>query len=211
LTVVCRTDANAPPERGISVIAVRGPAEGIKLERAIDFVGYRAHLQPLFSLTEVRTPADHLIGPPGGGKATVEACFTGTAPIVGIFAVGLIRAAFDYALDFAKSEKRGGALPIISHQSVGYALADAKMAIEATRSLRLRAAQAFDARAPGALELSLHAKVFGSETAVRVISDLMRIVGCTAYGLEAGKGGCSASETRRGCGEVAGCTRPTLA
>jgi nitroalkane oxidase len=189
LTVVCRTDANAPPERGISVIAVRGPAEGIKLERAIDSVGHRAHLLPLFHLTEVRTPADHLIGLPGGGKAIVEACFTGTAPIVGIFAVGLMRAAFDYALDFARTEKRGGAAPIISHQSVGYALADAKMAIEATRSLSLRAAQAFDARAPGALELALYAKVFGSETAVRVISDLMRIVGIDSYDRELPLGG----------------------
>ena len=130
---------------------------------------------------DVHTPADHLIGPRGGGKALAEACFTGTAPIVGFFAVGLMRAAFDCALNFVKTEKRGGAAPIISHQAVGYALADAKMAIEAVRSLSLRAAQAFDTQAPSALELALHAKVFGSETAVRVISDLMRVVGIDSY------------------------------
>jgi butyryl-CoA dehydrogenase len=181
LTVVCRTDLDAPPESGISVIAVRGPAEGIALERAIDSVGHRAHLQPQFRLNEVRTPADHLVGPRGGGKALVDACFTGTAPIVGVFAVGLMRAAFDCALNFARTEKRGGAAAIISHQAVGYALADAKMAIEAVRSLSLRAAHAFDAQAPGVLELALHAKIFGSETAVRVIADLMRIVGIDSY------------------------------
>jgi butyryl-CoA dehydrogenase len=174
LTVVCRTDPDAPPERGISVIAVRGPAEGIVLDRAIDSVGHRAHLQPEFRLNDVHTRADHLIGPRGGGKALAEACFTGTAPIVGVFAVGLMRAAFDFALNFSKTEKRGGAAPIISHQAVGYALADAKMAIEAVRSL-------FDTQAPGALELALHAKVFGSETAVRVISDLTRVVGIDSY------------------------------
>jgi alkylation response protein AidB-like acyl-CoA dehydrogenase len=181
LTVVCRTDPDAPPESGFSIIAVHGPAQGIILERAIDSVGHRAHLQPQFRLNNVRTPADNLIGPRGGGKALVEACFTGTAPIVGIFAVGLMRAAFDCALNFAKTEKRGGATPVICHQAVGYALADAKMAIEAVRSLSLRAAHAFDTQAPGALELALHAKVFGSEAAVRVISDLMRIVGIDSY------------------------------
>lgn len=181
LTVVCRTDPDAAPESGISVIAVSGPAEGIVLDRAIDSVGHRAHLQPEFRLNDVHTPADHLIGPRGGGKALAEACFTGTAPIVGIFAVGLMRAAFDYALNFTKTEKRGGAKPIISHQAVGYALADAKMAIEAVRSLSLRAAHAFDTQAPAALELALYAKVFGSETAVRVISDLMRVVGIDSY------------------------------
>jgi butyryl-CoA dehydrogenase len=92
-----------------------------------------------------------------------------------------MRAAFDFALNFAKTEKRGGAVPIISHQGVGYALADAKMAIEAVRSLSLRAAHAVDTQAPGALELALHAKVFGSETAVRVISDLTRVVGIDSY------------------------------
>jgi butyryl-CoA dehydrogenase len=55
------------------------------------------------------------------------------------------------------------------------------MAIEAVRSPSLRAAHAFDTQAPGALELALHAKVFGSETAVRVISDLMRVVGIDSY------------------------------
>ena len=181
LTVVCRTDLDAPPESGISVIAIHGPAEGIVLERAIDSLGHRAHLHPQFRLNDVRAPADHLIGRRGGGKALVEACFTGTAPIVGVFAVGLMRAAFDWALNFAKTEKRGGAAPIIGHQAVGYALADAKMAIEAVRSLSLRAAHAFDIQAPGALELALHAKVFGSETAVRVITDLMRVVGTDSY------------------------------
>src|SRR6516165_1861684 len=174
LTVVCRTAPDAPPESGISVIAVSGPAEGIVLDCAIDSVGHRAHLQPQFRLVDVHTPADHLIGPRGGGKALAEACFTGTAPIVGILAVGLMRAAFDCALNFARTEKRGGVAPIISHQAVGYALADAKMAIEAVRSL-------FDTQAPGALELALHAKVFGSETAVRVISDLTRVVGIDSY------------------------------
>ena len=79
LTVVCRTDPVAPPESGISVIAVLGPAEGIVLDRAIDSVGHRAHLLPQFRLNDVQTPADHLIGPRGGGKALAEACFTGTA------------------------------------------------------------------------------------------------------------------------------------
>jgi nitroalkane oxidase len=117
----------------------------------------------------------------GGGKDLVEACFTGTAPIVGMFAVGLMRAAFDAALTFARTERRGGAVPIIEYQAVGYALADAKTAIETVRTLSWRAAHAVDANTPGALELALHAKVFGSETAVRIITDLIRVVGVDSY------------------------------
>jgi len=189
MTVVCRTDPDAPPEAAISVIAVPGPAPGIVLTRAIDSVGHRAHLQPEFRLEEVRTVAGNVIGPVGGGKGLVEACFIGTAPIVGVFAVGLMRAAFEFTLAFARAERRGGAVPIIDHQAVGYALADAKMALEAVRSLSWRAAHAVDAQAPGALELALHAKVFGSETAVRIIADLMRVVGIDSYDRELPLGG----------------------
>ena len=181
MTVVCRTDPNAPPERAISVIAVTGPAPGVVLERGIDSIGHRAHLLPEFRLNGVRTSADNVIGSVGCGKDLVEACFTGTAPIVGMFAVGLMRAAFDAALTFARTERRGGAVPIIEYQAVGYALADAKTAIEAVRTLSWRAAHAVDAHTPGALELALHAKVFGSETAVRIITDLMRVVGVDSY------------------------------
>jgi nitroalkane oxidase len=181
MTVVCRTDPDAPPEAAISVIAVTGPTPGVTLTRAIESVGHRAHLQPEFRLDGVRAPGRNVIGPVGGGKALVEACFTGTAPIVGVFAVGLMRAAFDAALAFARTERRGGSVPIIEHQAVGYALVDAKTAIEAVRALSWRAAHAVDAQSPGALELALHAKVFGSETAVRVITQLMQVVGIDSY------------------------------
>jgi nitroalkane oxidase len=46
LCVVCRTDANAPPEKGISIVAVQRPAPGIVFERAIESVGHRACTTP---------------------------------------------------------------------------------------------------------------------------------------------------------------------
>ena len=100
--------------------------------------------------------------------------------MVGIFAVAVMRAAFDFALGFARNERRGGIHPIIEHQAVGYALAP-KMMIEATRCLCWRACQAVDLRSPGAEELAIAAKVYGSETAVRVLTDLMRVVGVESY------------------------------
>ena len=50
-----------------------------------------------------------------------------------------MRAAFEHSLHFARTERRGGIVPIIEHQAVGYALVDARIAIEATRSLAWRA------------------------------------------------------------------------
>ncbi|MGO4328138.1 acyl-CoA dehydrogenase family protein [Cupriavidus sp. 2TAF22] len=181
LCVVCRTDPQADPDHAISILAVAKPGEGIVPDGCTESMGHRAHYTPQFRLDNVRVPKDSVIGTVGGGKDLVEASFSGTAALVGIMSVGVMRGAFDFALHFARTEKRAGVANIIEHQAVGYALADAKMAIEACRALSLRACSAIDAGAPGALELALHAKVFCSEMAVRVITDLMRVVGIDSY------------------------------
>jgi alkylation response protein AidB-like acyl-CoA dehydrogenase len=181
LTVLCRTDPDAPPERGISVMLVERPASGLVFERAIDSVGHRAHLLPQFNLEGVSVSRDNVLGSLGGGLALTAACFTGAAALVGIFAVALMRAAFEFTLGFARNERRGGIHPIIEHQAVGYALADAKTAIEVTRCFCWRACQAVDVQSPGAQELAIEAKIHGSETAVRVLTDLMRVVGVESY------------------------------
>ena len=189
LCVVCRTDSDAPPDKAISVIAVERPARGIVFERAIESVGHRAHLTPQFALENVTAPRHNLIGQEGSGLMLTAASFTGTAALVGIFGVALMRAAFEFALQFARTERRGGIHPIIEHQAVGYALADAKMAIESVRYLSWRACHAVDTQSPAADELAIQAKIYGSETAVRVITDLMRVVGTDSYDHEIPLGG----------------------
>ena len=144
-------------------------------------VGHRAHLLPQFNLREVGVSRGNVLGSLGGGLALTAACFTGAAALVGIFAVALMRAAFEFTLAFARTERRGGIDPIIEHQAVGYALADAKTAIEATRCFCWRACHAVDMQSPGAQELAIEAKIYGSETAVRVLTDLMRVVGIESY------------------------------
>lgn len=181
LTVVCRTDPQAPPHEALSVIMVPGPVEGLTVDRQLDLLGHRAHQAPVVTFHDVRVPVDHVLGPVGGGAAVVSGSFVPTAALVGVFAAAKMRAAFDVALQFAKTERRGGSTPIIDHQAVGYALADAKGALEAVRSLSWRACAALDTQHPTAAELAVHAKVFGSETAVRVITDLMRVVGIESY------------------------------
>jgi alkylation response protein AidB-like acyl-CoA dehydrogenase len=178
LTVVCRTDPGAPPESGISVIAVSGPAEGIVLDRAIDSVGHRAHLQPQFRLVDVHTPADHLIGPRGGGKALAEACFTGTRRLLRrrSDACGLrLRAKFRQ--DGEARRRRAG------HQPSGGRLR-ARRRKDGNRGRPF----AQPARrpclrytGPQRAGISVACEGVRAETAVRVISDLMRVVGIDSY------------------------------
>ncbi|AZK97801.1 MULTISPECIES: acyl-CoA dehydrogenase family protein [Streptomyces] len=184
LAVVCRTSTTAAPGEALSVILVPGPVAGLTLDNSLDLLGHRAHQTPTITLRDVRVPRGNVLGVPGAGRAVVAGSFVPTAALVGVFALAKMRAAFDFALGFAKRERRAGAVPIIDHQAVGYALADAKSAMEAVRCLSWRACHALDTGSPAAAELALHAKVFGSETAVRVVTDLMRVVGMESYSHE---------------------------
>jgi butyryl-CoA dehydrogenase len=181
LTVVCRTDPDACPDEGLSVILVPGPVEGLTLEESVDLVGHRAHQTPTITLRDVRVPRENVLDQAGAGRRIVTEGFLPTAALVGVLALAKTRAAFEFALEFAKRERRGGAGPIIEHQAVGYALADAKASMEAVRYVAWKALHALDTGSPGAAESALHSKIFGSETAIRVITDLMRVVGIESY------------------------------
>lgn len=89
--------------------------------------------------------------------------------------VGIMSAAFEAALEFAKNDTRGGSEPIINRQSVSDLLLDVKMRIDAARFLTWKAADAFDKGLGG--ELALEAKIYCSDLAVKSVTDCMSAVG----------------------------------
>lgn len=177
MTIVCRTPG------GISLlVAERAHLAGhIEVEEHYDLPGLRGCLTSRIALHDVRVPRANLVGAEGQGVALTRNAFLASGASIGTFAVAAMRRAFDVAHRFALTEKRGGPVPIIDHQSVADVLADAKGRIEAVRLLAWRALDAVLSQHPSGPELALHAKVFGSETGVQVVSDLIKIVGVQAY------------------------------
>lgn len=177
MTIVCRTPA------GISlVVAERAHLAGrIEVERYYDLPGLKGCLTTRVRLTDVRVPRGNLLGEEGRGAELTRDAFLPSGASIGVFATAAMRRAFEVAYRFALTEKRGGPVPIIEHQAVSDVLADAKGRIEAVRLLAWRALDAVMSMHPSGPELALHAKVFGSETGVEVINDLIRVVGVTAY------------------------------
>ncbi|WP_109510196.1 acyl-CoA dehydrogenase family protein [Nocardioides speluncae] len=108
------------------------------------------------------------------------ATFERTRPGVGAQAVGVARAAYEYALDYAKQREQFGR-PIIDNQAVAFTLADMATSIDAARLLVWRAAwmaatgKSFDA-AEGSMS-----KLYASEVAVRVTEQAIQILGGNGY------------------------------
>jgi nitroalkane oxidase len=179
--VACRTDLSLPPQESLAVVLVPGRVPGITVEEAVPTIGHRAALVCTVRFDEVRVPAGNLLGRPGMGIAVLETAFSATAALVGAFSVAVMRTAFETALGFAKTEKRGAPHPIIEFQNVGTILADMKMRLEAARYLTWKACDYFDKTGGAGTELAVAAKVYASETAVQVVYDAMRAVGIDSY------------------------------
>jgi alkylation response protein AidB-like acyl-CoA dehydrogenase len=116
----------------------------------------------------------------GGGSNASMATFERTRPAVGAQAIGIARAAYEVALDYAKTREQFGR-PIIENQAIAFALADMKTSIDASRLLVWRAASmAATGQTFGAAEGSM-SKLFAGETAVSVTTKAMQILGGNGY------------------------------
>ena len=108
------------------------------------------------------------------------ATFERTRPGVGAQAVGIARAAYEHALDYARTRVQFGR-PIIDNQAIAFAIADMRLRIDAARLLVWRAAwmaatgKAFDA-AEGSMS-----KLYAGETAVEVTGKAMQVLGGNGY------------------------------
>ena len=108
------------------------------------------------------------------------ATFEATRPAVGAQAIGIARAAYEYALDYAKERKQFGRA-IIENQAIAFKLADMKTRIDASRLLVWRAGwMGRNGKKFEAGEGSM-SKLFAGETAVWVTEQAIQILGGYGY------------------------------
>ncbi len=182
IAVVCRTDPAKPPQESLAIVMVERGTPGVEITGMIDTIGHRATNSPRVEFTDVRVPLDNMIGRPGDGMKMVRGAFSWTCAPIAAACVGRMRAAFEYAYEFAKTDHRSGPHPVIEYQNAGYMLADIKMRIEAARYLSWKAADHFDRTGGQDRELANIAKVYASELSVQTVYDAMRLVGVDGYG-----------------------------
>ncbi len=180
-TVVCRTDKNKGADESLAVIAVPGNTPGIEVVSVYDKIGHRGVVTPAVNFTDVCVPVDNMIGQVGDGKAIVSRSFSWTGGLIGAACVGVMRAAFEHALEFARTEKRLGTVPVLEYQNVGFMLTDIKMNIEAARYLTWKACHDLDASGGASEETAIIAKIYCSELAVKTVYDAMQVVGVESY------------------------------
>lgn len=113
-------------------------------------------------------------------KNAAMATFEASRPAVGAMAVGTARAAYEVALDYAKTREQFGR-PIIDNQGVAFQLADMRTSIDAARLLVWRASWMAVNRKPFTAAEGSMSKLFASETAKKVTAEAIQILGGNGY------------------------------
>lgn len=166
-------------KKGLSAFIVPTDAPGFEVGRPEHKLGIRASDTCPITLNECAIPADHLLGERGRGLAIALSNLEGGRIGIASQALGIARAAFEAALQYAKSRKQFGK-PIIEHQSVANMLADMHTRLNAARLLVHQAARMRTAGLPCLSEAS-QAKLFASELAEEVCSNAVQIHGGYGY------------------------------
>jgi acyl-CoA dehydrogenase len=191
--VVASVDADLGA-RGQAAFVVPAGTKGLEPGQKLKKHGLRASNTAEVFLDDCRIPAAHLLGGKEklderlarareGGRSKRQAAmqtFEISRPTVGAQAVGIARAAYEYALEYAKERVQFGR-PIIENQAISFTLADMKMEIDAARLLVWRASwmgragKQFDA-AEGSMS-----KLKAGEVAVWATERAMHILGGNGF------------------------------
>jgi alkylation response protein AidB-like acyl-CoA dehydrogenase len=156
--------------------------------------GVRASHTAEVILDDVRVPGRCLVGGKdrldarlarvaagrSGGEQAAMRTFEKSRPTVAAMAVGVARAAFEYARDYATQRVQFGR-PVGQNQAVAFMLADMQASVDAARLLCWRAAwMARHGREFEHAEGSI-SKLVAAETAVRVTDQAIQILGGNGY------------------------------
>jgi len=176
--VIAVTD-KAAGKRGISAFIVPTATPGYTVARLEDKAGQHSSDTAQILFENCHVPAANLIGAEGDGYRIALSSLEGGRIGIAAQSVGMARAAFEAALNYARQRESFGQ-PIFNHQAVNFRLADMATQIEAARQLVLHAAALRDAGQPCLKEAAM-AKLFASEMAEKVCSDAIQIHGGYGY------------------------------
>ncbi len=178
IIVFAVTDPDAG-KKGISAFIVPTDTPGYEVVRVEHKLGLHSSDTCQIAFTDMRIPADLRLGAEGEGYRIALANLEGGRIGIAAQSVGMARAAFEAARDYARERSAFGK-PIIEHQAVAFRLADMATQITVARQMVLHAAALKEAGEPCLTEASM-AKLFASEMAEKVCSDAIQIHGGYGY------------------------------
>jgi alkylation response protein AidB-like acyl-CoA dehydrogenase len=178
-TIVAITNKAKGP-RGASAFIVEKGTPGFTFGKKENKMGIRASATRELVFQDCRIPKANLLGREGMGFIVAMKTLDSSRPGVAAQALGIAAGALDEAVEYSRQRRQFGK-PICSFQGVQFMLADMATQVEAARSLIYAAARYIDGGAKDISKISAMCKLFASDTAMKVTTDAVQVLGGYGY------------------------------
>ena len=177
--IIAMTD-KSKGARGASAFIVEKGTPGFTFGKKEDKLGIRSSITTELIFNDCKVPKENLLAREGMGFIITMKTFDMSRPGVAAQALGIAQGALDLTVKYAKERCQFGK-SISSFQGIQWMLADMAAQIEAARAVVYSTARMVDAGKTNVAKESAIAKLFASDTAMRVTTDCVQIFGGYGY------------------------------
>jgi alkylation response protein AidB-like acyl-CoA dehydrogenase len=167
-------------KKGVTAFLVEEDVPGVRVGKKENKMGMRASPTTELILEDAFVPEGSRIGPEGEGWPILLKGLSETRILIAALSVGLADGATEAAARYATERSQFGK-PVSSFQGIQFMLADMLMGVETARSLTYRAAMMQDRGDPMVRRYASMAKCYASDTAMRVTTDAVQMMGGYGY------------------------------
>ncbi len=181
IVVFAKTDP-AAGGRGISAFVLEDAKnlEGFAASTIHGKLGIRGSNTAELHLDEVVIPEANRLGAEGEGLSVALRVLDRSRPAIAAQALGIAQGALDHAAGYARERRQFGR-PIADFQAIQFMLADMEAQIQAARAVTYQACQMVDEGGPEITKMAAIAKLIASDTAMRVTTDAVQVLGGSGY------------------------------
>lgn len=178
-TVIATTD-KSKGARGSSAFILEKGMPGFTFGKKEKKLGIRASATRELIFQDVKVPAANLLGKEGMGFIVAMKNLDHSRPGIAAQGVGLAQGAVDAAAQYARERVQFGK-PIAALQTIQHMLADMATETEASRALLYATSRFIDSGAKDISKMSAMAKLYATDTAMKVANDALQIFGGYGY------------------------------
>ena len=180
LTVFALTDPEAGGRKGMSAFIVEADTPGFAAPRVEHKMGIRGSPTAELTFDDVRVPVANRLGEEGEGFKIAMATLDRSRLGIAAQAVGIAQGALDAAIGYAADRQQFGQR-VVDFEGIQFMLADMASQTEAARQLTYAAAARVDAQASDLPYWTSSAKLVAGDTAMRVTTDAVQVLGGYGY------------------------------
>jgi alkylation response protein AidB-like acyl-CoA dehydrogenase len=180
LTVFALTDPEAGGRKGMSAFIVEADTPGFAAPRVEHKMGIRGSPTAELTFDDARVPVANRLGAEGEGFKIAMATLDRSRLGIAAQAVGIAQGALDAAIGYAADRQQFGQR-VVDFEGIQFMLADMASQTEAARQLTYAAAARVDAQASDLPYWTSSAKLVAGDTAMRVTTDAVQVLGGYGY------------------------------